>query len=311
MISNQTRGICLALLAGLCWGIMSVVAQHLFSNLGFKPSDLVSVRLLASGAILIVTEYFLQRRDVVRPVFTRENFPSVLLYGAGVLTGQYSLFLAISYTNAGTATVLLTTVPLLILLWLAFREGRRIMPHELFCFASALFGVGCLVTKGDLSTLDFSFVGAGFALLSAAAGAFTTIQPQKLLHRIGPGLTSGWGLLAGGCLISLVDPPWAADVVWSFEAIVSCLVIIVVGTVLAFRCFLASTKLISPAVSGLLLSSQPLSADVLSSLFLGVTFGPWELVGAGAVLLNLVILSLNRPKRAPQPAAETEKSAEA
>lgn len=60
-----------------------------------------------------------------------------------------------------------------------------------------------------------------------------------------------------------------------------------------------------------MLSSQPLSAVVLSSLFLGVTFGPWELVGAGAVLLNLVILSLNRPKRAPQPAAETEKSAEA
>ena len=305
MFSNQTRGIILALSAGLCWGIMSVVAQHLFSNLGFKPSDLVSVRLLASGAILIATEYLLQRKNVVRPVFTRENFPSVVLYGAGVLTGQYSLFLAISYTNAGTATVLLTTVPLLILLWLAFHDGRRILPHELFCFASALFGVGCLVTKGDLSTLDFSFAGAGFALLSAAAGAFTTIQPQRLLHRIGPGLTSGWGLFAGGCLISFVNPPWAADVVWSPEAVVSCLVIIVVGTVLAFRCFLASTKLISPAVSGLLLS-----AVVLSSLFLGVTFGPWELVGAGAVLLNLVILSLNRPKRAPHPASETAKSAE-
>ena len=44
-----------------------MVARHLFSKLGFTPSDFVSVCLLDSDAMLVVTEYFLQRCDVVRP----------------------------------------------------------------------------------------------------------------------------------------------------------------------------------------------------------------------------------------------------
>lgn len=66
--------------------VPGVVARHLFSKLGVKLSDLVSVRLLASEAIHIVTEYFLQRRDSVRSVSTHEKFPSVLLYVAGILS---------------------------------------------------------------------------------------------------------------------------------------------------------------------------------------------------------------------------------
>ena len=57
--------------------VPGVVARHLFSKLGVKLSDLVSVRLLASEAIHVVTEYFLQRRDSVRSVSTHEKFPSV------------------------------------------------------------------------------------------------------------------------------------------------------------------------------------------------------------------------------------------
>ena len=191
MISEQTRGIVLASGAGLCWGCMSVAAQYLFTDLGFSPEDLVSLRLLASGALLIAIDFLLNPRNVVAPVFRRENLPAVLLYGAGVLSGQYTFFLSIAHTNAGTAAILIGTQPLMILLWLAFHDGRHITPREGFCLLLALFGVGCLVTKGDLSSLDFSAAGVVFGLLSAASGAFSTIQPRNVLRRIGAGLTAG------------------------------------------------------------------------------------------------------------------------
>lgn len=296
MISEQTRGIVLASGAGLCWGCMSVAAQYLFTDLGFSPEDLVSLRLLASGALLIAIDFLLNPRNVVAPVFRRENLPAVLLYGAGVLSGQYTFFLSIAHTNAGTAAILIGTQPLMILLWLAFHDGRHITPREGFCLLLALFGVGCLVTKGDLSSLDFSAAGVVFGLLSAASGAFSTIQPRNVLRRIGAGLTAGWGLFAGGCIMTIFNPPWAARVAWTWETVAACFVVILIGTVVAFWCYLASTKYVSPAVTGLLVSFEPLSAVVLSALLLGVTFGAWELAGAGAILANLVLLSLRRSR---------------
>ncbi len=296
MISEQTRGIVLASGAGLCWGCMSVAAQYLFTDLGFSPEDLVSLRLLASGALLIAIDFLLNPRNVVAPVFRRENLPAVLLYGAGVLSGQYTFFLSIAHTNAGTAAILIGTQPLMILLWLAFHDGRHITPREGFCLLLALFGVGCLVTKGDLSSLDFSAAGVVFGLLSAASGAFSTIQPRNVLRRIGAGLTAGWGLFAGGCIMTVFNPPWAARVAWTWETVAACFVVILIGTVVAFWCYLASTKYVSPAVTGLLVSFEPLSAVVLSALLLGVTFGAWELAGAGAILANLVLLSLRRSR---------------
>ncbi len=296
MISEQTRGIVLASGAGLCWGCMSVAAQYLFTDLGFSPEDLVSLRLLASGALLIAIDFLLNPRNVVAPVFRRENLPAVLLYGASVLSGQYTFFLSIAHTNAGTAAILIGTQPLMILLWLAFHDGRHITPREGFCLLLALFGVGCLVTKGDLSSLDFSAAGVVFGLLSAASGAFSTIQPRNVLRRIGAGLTAGWGLFAGGCIMTVFNPPWAARVAWTWETVAACFVVILIGTVVAFWCYLASTKYVSPAVTGLLVSFEPLSAVVLSALLLGVTFGAWELAGAGAILANLVLLSLRRSR---------------
>ena len=296
MISEQTRGIVLASGAGLCWGCMSVAAQYLFTDLGFSPEDLVSLRLLASGALLIAIDFLLNPRNVVAPVFRRENLPAVLLYGAGVLSGQYTFFLSIAHTNAGTAAILIGTQPLMILLWLAFHDGRHITPREGFCLLLALFGVGCLVTKGDLSSLDFSAAGVVFGLLSAASGAFSTIQPRNVLRRIGAGLTAGWGLFAGGCIMTVFNPPWAARVAWTWETVAACFVVILIGTVVAFWCYLASTKYVSPAVTGLLVSFEPLSAVVLSALLLGVRFGAWELAGAGAILANLVLLSLRRSR---------------
>ncbi len=96
--------------------------------------------------------------------------------------------------------------------------------------------------------------------------------------------------------MAVFNPPWAARVAWTWEAAAACCVVILIGTVVAFWCYLASTKYVSPAVTGLLVSFEPLSAVVLSALLLGVTFGAWELAGAGAILANLVLLSLRRSR---------------
>ena len=59
-LSNSTKGILLALLGASAWGAMGVAGQNVLQHFSFTPWDLVSLRLLCAGSILLIL-LFLQR----------------------------------------------------------------------------------------------------------------------------------------------------------------------------------------------------------------------------------------------------------
>ena len=67
--------------------------------------------------------------------------------------------------------------------------------------------------------------------------------------------------------------------------------IIAFGTVAAFWCYLKSTEYVIPSITAILGSFEPLSAVVLSVIILGATFNSYELLGAAAILANMLILA--------------------
>ena len=88
---------------------------------------------------------------------------------------------------------------------------------------------------------------------------------------------------------------------WSGISIAAFLFLVLVGTVGAVWCYMASLKCISPVVVGLLGCSEPLTAVVLSVVLLGVHLGVWELVGMAMVLSTVVLLALPALKADRQP----------
>ena len=61
--------------------------------------------------------------------------------------------------------------------------------------------------------------------------------------------------------------------------------------VAAFWCYLKSTEYVIPSITAILGSFEPLSAVVLSVIILGATFNSYELLGAAAILANMLILA--------------------
>lgn len=71
--------------------------------------------------------------------------------------------------------------------------------------------------------------------------------------------------------------------------------VVLIGTVVAFWCYLSSLKYVSAVIVGLMVCFGPLSAYLLSVFSFDLRIGLWEAAGICLVLLNVLVLSL--PKK--------------
>ncbi|MCI6530489.1 MAG: EamA family transporter, partial [Mesosutterella sp.] len=107
------EGVFLAAFSGICFGSMGVAAQVLFTRFGFRPQDLVSIRLIGAGALMLALEALFSRRGLLRPLFSDlRNLRDIAVLGAGFVLIQLTFFLSIDAANAGTASLMVGFVPL-------------------------------------------------------------------------------------------------------------------------------------------------------------------------------------------------------
>ena len=293
-LSNSTKGILLALLGASAWGAMGVAGQNVLQHFSFTPWDLVSLRLLCAGSILLILLFLQRGKAALAPMQNKRDAFDITLCGIMIGVSQLTFFLAIFYLNAGTATIFQSMTPLFMVLYLALFAHRRVRIFEMGCMLCAVVGVTLLVTKGDLSSVHLSLTGCLWSLAAIITFIVYTLQPKRVMARVG-GTTPvvSWGIFIGGVIACFINPPWTSHAQWTWESSLCFAFIVIVGTVIALTAFLASTRYISPAIASMLTSAEPLVAVVLSVMLLGVTMTWIEIFGGVIIVVAVTAQSLN------------------
>src|SRR5690606_29437293 len=276
----------------LFWGISGTVSQYLFQSLHINTEWFTTVRLLCAGILLLMIAYKHEGNRIFDIWKEKSDLIGVTIFGVvGMIGVQYTYLVAIKHGNAATATILQYVGPALVTSYYILIAKRLPTIKELFAVSSALFGTFLLVTHGNIQTLSISKEAFIWGILSAFGLAFYTIYPIPLLKKWGSFITVGWGMLIGGVVFSFVRAPWAFEGEWYFSTNFAFLFVVVCGTVLAFYSYLESIKYLSASETSLLACAEPLSATLTSVIFLGVSFGFMDWLGAIFILLTIVILS--------------------
>ncbi|MBO5658266.1 MAG: EamA family transporter [Duodenibacillus sp.] len=301
LLGQSLAGVFLVIVAGLAWGSMGVVGQYLMQEYRFLPTDLVAARLVGAGIFLLGIDA-LQHPERLRTVFKdRSLIVTLTVYGVGLLVIQWTFFMAIQTSNAGTAAIMVMMAPVFIVFYYLF-SGKRVFPLEWVSVVLALLGVVLIVTKGRWDSLDLSSVGVLWGLASAAGGAFCTLYPRRAMQRVGVTTCIGIGMTVGGMILCVVYPPWNMDVVWNLRTMTGYAYIVLVGTVAAFWCYFKSMDYISPTATSVLTAFEPLSAVLLSVWWLDVSMSLFEVWGAVLILSTVFLLGrgskADRRKRA-------------
>ncbi|KRO28328.1 DMT family transporter [Lactiplantibacillus fabifermentans] len=296
-MSKKTLGLILASAGPLLWGTSGTVAQHLFDTTTISPLWLVSLRMLVSGALLIM--YGLLRGTPVFTVFhqPRATIKLVAFSILGMASVQLTYFMAISAGNAATAAILQFLSPVIIIIYLSLLHFSWPSKLDVISVVSAVIGTVLIVMQGHLNTLALPVAAIIWGLLAAVGATVYTLMPPKLLRTYGSIAIVGWSMLIGGVLVAIFTQAWRHFPHLTGGAWLEVAFVVVFGTMLAYLFFLQSLEHILPTTASVLGAVEPLSATILSVLFLNVSFNFYGILGA-VMIVGVTILQFIGAKSA-------------
>lgn len=280
------------MLGGVCWGFSGTCGQYLFSRFGVSTLWLTCLRLLAGGIIMLVLAAVRHRREL-RNIWRCPGDAAMLVaYGLfGLMMCQYAYMTSISYSNAGTTTVLQTLSLVIIMLLTCLRLQRRPNRVETIALLLALFGTFLLATGGDPAHMVLSPQGLFWGLATAVAATVYTLLPRRLLSRWNREVVNGWAMLIGGAVVNLGARSWTFHVDLPFRGWLAVVSIVVFGTVLSFTLFMQGIQDVGPVKSSMLASTEPVAATVFSAVWLGTAFSAVDLMGFAAIIATIFLLA--------------------
>ena len=298
MRQRQTRlpawlaGTVCVLLGGIFWGFSGACGQYLFIHYQADSLWLTSVRMLTAGVILCGVSFARDRRAMLAMLRSRRDALQICLFAIfGLLFCQYTYLTTISYSNAGTATVLEYIGPVFILAYVCVSKRRAPNRRELIAVVLALAGTFILATHGNPTTLALSPQALIWGLISAVALALYTLLPVGLMRRWGSIAVTGAGMLVGGVVLMLTGSLFRNVPRLDLPGVLALGGIVLVGTVIGYTLYLQGVKVVGPVKTSMLACIEPVSATLFATFWLGTPFTPMDLIGFACILATVLLLA--------------------
>lgn len=288
------RGVIYTLIGGISWAMSGAASQYLFQNNDANPDFLTVCRLLGAGVILLAASGKAPKMTIWKdPASVGQLILFALL---GLTLSQYAYLVTISYTDAGTATVLQYTAPAMILAFVCIKTRRRPTLKEAIAITFALLGVFLIATNGDVTSLNMSTRGLMWGILAALGLAGYSLLPTKLQLKHSTLVVAGWAMLIGGAVMLIATQPWRHMMVFDLPGVIALIVLVLVGTALAFGIYLVGMKMIGAVKASMISSVEPVAAALMASLWLGTQFSTWDIIGFALVITTVLMLAFDGPR---------------
>ena len=287
----KLRGMTLASLASSLWAVSGISGEILFKKFNFSSDWLVSTRTLISGILLFLIVIFIEKKSVLKPLKNKRDCAGIILFGtAGMYLVQYTYFKTIELSNVSFATILQFTAPFFIFIYESIKNKKVPAVSTVILLLMTILGVIFIATKGNFSNLSVSLEALLLGIISAIMIAFYSTYPKKLLKKYGSITVVGWGMIVGSIISNVIHPIWKIEGDVNIQSIIQVMIVVILGTSIAYLIYIASLNYISSSLAGILTAFEPVLAAILSVAIFGLKFSFIELIGFLLVFVSIFIL---------------------
>ena len=287
------KGRIYTLIGAISWGLSGACGQYLMNDSGVSPIYLTALRMVIAGLVLTLFACLKQPKQFREVVKSPKIMGRMLFFGIfGLMLCQLTYLFAIHSSNAGTATVLQYTCPILIVIYVSLKEKTVPTIMEFVAIVFALVGTFVITTHGNPFNLSLSPSGLFWGIISAFAYALYTLLPGKLIRQWGSLIVTGLGLLSGGILFYFGTASWQYTIQWQPYTFIAFIGIIGIGTIFAYSLYLEGVSLIGPFQGSLLASAEPISSVFFSIILLGEIFQGIDIVGIVLILIAVYLITM-------------------
>lgn len=291
-ISKNQKGILLAFTGATLWGLSGVMGEYLL-NVSKLDSIWVIINRLFFAGLLMILFLIIRDKDKVFLIFSQPKDVLLLINfsftGLAVCQGTY--FLAIKYTNAGTATVLQYVGPVMIMAYYCIKQFRLPTMKEITSIVMSLIGVFIIVTHFNLANIVISKEGLFWGLMSALGLATYNIFSINLIAKYGTMTIMGWAMVISGSIGQCLTGNFYVPDKFNYIDLLAFIIVIVLGTIMSFTLYLQGMQLIGPVKSSIIACFEPVAAIMFSLILLGTTFNIFDVFGATLILGAVLVLN--------------------
>lgn len=291
-MSKTMKGTLMTLIAGIAWGLSGACGQYLLAH-GFTAIGLTTIRLVFSGAVLLLLAYLADQEKVKAFLRDRSSYLPLLLFAfLGLLMTQLTYLEAIDATNAGTATVFQYLCPIVVLAYSCVKDRVAPTVSEVISMVLAIAGTFLIATHGQLNQLAITPKGLVWGLVSAFAYALYIILPLNLIQKWGSMLVIGVGMTIPGILMLPFSGLLSSSGNYRLDTWMALFGLVVIGTIFAYTAFLKGTSLVGAVKGSLLASFEPVSAVFFAFVIMKEHFFMVDVIGMAMILLAVLLISL-------------------
>ncbi|CEG27251.1 DMT family transporter [Bacillus sp. B-jedd] len=292
----RAKGLAMIVAGAMLWGTTGPIMEWMLKETGMGVPFMLTIRMIVAGVCLLAA-LVVTRKPIFSIWKNRYWAKQLVIYSIfGMLGVQYTFVAAIHASNAVMATLMQFSAPIFIIIFVSVKARKFPPAYQIVGILGTLTGLFLLLTNGSFTNLLVSREALIWGLLVGLTFTFYTLFPIRLMNEWGVLNVVGWGMLLAGIILSIASRVWLSDDWGIFAApiMVGMMAILIVFGTLAFVLFLGSLKYITPVENSVLSSIEPLTAMIVSVLWLGVMLHGIQMLGAALMLIFVIRLSLKK-----------------
>jgi drug/metabolite transporter (DMT)-like permease len=278
-------------LAALLWAMSGNAAKILFHR-GLSPFQLVQLRTTIAAALLFGWLYF-RRRNLLR--IGRKDFSYFLLLGVILAAVQFTYLYTISRIPVAAAILIQYQSPVLIALYARIVRKKRLSPSAISAIIGAVVGCYLMVGAYNIALFSLNREGILMGLASSVVFAWYAVKSEDGMRTYSAWTLLSYALLMAAIIWNVLQPPFGSfrggyDILsWGYV-----LYIAVFGTILPFGLYNIGIGAIEATHASITATLEPVFAGIIAYALLGEVLEPWQSLGAGLVILSILMLQIRR-----------------
>lgn len=279
--------------AMLIFGTIAIFVR----NIELTSKEIAVLRGVIGSIFLLGVMLFSKEKTSFSAI--KKNLPILVLSGLGVGANWIFLFEAYKYTTVSIATLSYYCAPIFVTIMAPIILKEKISLIKFLCVCTAMIGMLCIVgtNKGSIGEGYNHFLGIIYGL-TAAVGYASVILMNKFIKGLKGVETTVTQLIFASILLlpyvmitSGFDFSKMTGISWGYMIFLG-----IVHTGFAYALYFSSLKELKGQTIAVLSYIDPITAVLISALFLGEQLTMFQIIG-GVLILGSIFISETQGKK--------------
>ncbi|WP_273445767.1 DMT family transporter [Neolewinella agarilytica] len=294
-IRNRQIGVGLMLLGAILFSCKAIVIKLAYQY-EVTSITLLGLRMAFALPLFLLIAWFRRERTATHGPLSRRDFIVIVILGVfGYYAASYTDFLGLQYLSAGMERLILFVYPTMVLLLQRIIFGTPIKPVQWLATGICYAGIALAFSGSDFSVGNYTALGASLVFLSAFLYSFYVIGSGRFAPRLGTVRFTSLALVAASIAV-LLHVFFSGNTLFGLEP-----GLYVYGLVLAVFCTVIPSYMVTEGVrrigagdAAILGAIGPVATIVLEYLVLNESLNLVQGIGAGLVIVGVVIIGRNK-----------------